>query len=574
MGQDNDGNDVDDVSLLPSPSPSSQDLIPWMPTPTFGDGKEVFVESCQANGHSIGSFQPFEDDPNIVIEGQCLVFQNNHRIKSGAYKAIICVSIILDIEEENGWFHLVIPGLPRTCIGNIGVFCYQLSPDHGIEFRTANFLASKIADRYFTGDFVQMGDLSVPLRPCNSKDYGIVDDIVINHEIKASILVAEHDWEVVERTHLCVTYHAICSPRLQGLCIWAERCSFRICIVGGPEGYFDCQLDDTRPGLQIFRLDSEGLNAIGKTYVKVISSPQKPGIFGITWRTDLDDVIPSTLLPRIYPGINEGEGSSTLQDVISRIHITDTRTGSPKAAQADDRCGGNAKSSLATSKTSLPSKRSGRFYAFEMARMPLITLPTILAAPLGIFRVRGRTLFQLLEITLLALLALSCYISFYQLPDQSIKGLFEGTGSWVAVAAHAKHEFLEYVCQHVQSPHDTTGSQVPFQSEGSVTSQSANGLGHQEVAIDIGSRQEDGIPGPDRLFYPGKLVDEKVHENQPQVPGNEHETTEETHSSLTTTDATTPSPILTSDAETVQPSSLRDKLDYMLGWKGPIVRVP
>ena len=69
-------------------------------------------------------------------------------------------------------------------------------------------------------------------------------------------------------------------------------------------------------------------------------------------------------------------------------------------------------------------------------------------------------------------------------------------------------------------------------------------------------------------------MDEKVHENQPQVPGNGHETTEETHSSLTTTDATTPSPILTSDAETVQPSSLRDKLDYMLGWKGPIVRVP
>ena len=585
MGQDNDGNDVDDVSLPPSPSPSSQDLIPWMPTPKSGYGKEVFMESSPANCHSVDSSQVFETDPNIGVEDQCLVFKN---IKSGAYKVTVCVSIILDIEEENGWYHLVIPGLPSTSIGNIGVFCYQLSPDYGIEFRTMNFLASKIVDCHFTGDFVHRGDLAVHLRPCNSKDYGIIDDFVVNHEIKAHILVAEHDREVVERTHLCLTYHAICSPRLQGLCIWAERCSFRICIVGGPEGCFDCQLDDSRPDLQIFRLDSKGLHAIGKSYVKIICSPQRPGLFGMTWRTDLGAVIPSTLLPRIHPGISEGEGSSTLQDMISRIHITDTRTGSP------NRDRGSAKPSLTTSTTSQPSKWGGQFYYyFERA---CIFLLSILTAPFWIFvvAIRNTTLIQLL-------LVLSCILNHYQMQAQdnhevTLKEVFEGTGSWVVetlsdsknhlrkfggmvVATRAKHEFPD-VCQHVQTQHGhTPESQVYYtQSEGSITPPSTNELGNPEVAImDMGSQPQDetsSFNNKNRLSDPDKLVGEREYENQRQVHRNEHETEQGVLSSQTMTGAVAPSPILTSNAETVQPLSLRDKLDYMLGWKGPIAHIP
>jgi hypothetical protein len=105
--------------------------------------------------------------------------------------------------------------------------------------------------------------------------------------------------------------------KMNGVCFWAENCSVFVYVDGGPDGHFRCELEP-RSELQIVRLDAEGDRPTGRSKVEIICPLQTLGLFGITWRTRLSDRFHSTWVPRIHPGACHSRENS-LRSILATI---------------------------------------------------------------------------------------------------------------------------------------------------------------------------------------------------------------------------------------------------------------
>ncbi|KAB8239383.1 uncharacterized protein BDW43DRAFT_317650 [Aspergillus alliaceus] len=263
--------------------------------------------------------------PEIKVIDGVLLVQNPANVRAGIYKIAIIVSIFLLGEAPGGWYDLVIPGLPDMTTGESGFILFLIPEKYGVEFRTTNLRRYKMIEDCLFAEFIHKGDLVVPMRSFDQLNYGIVKDFVLDHEIKASpLLNSIIDGNTSTQPGLSVRYHAICSLRLQQRCFWAEKCCFFLKLDGGPEGYFQCRLQPHNVGIQMITLPANGgSSSIGVSRLRIICSPRDFGVFCITWLVNISFTA-NHWLPRVHPGTtsNAKERSrSQLRATFARMHV-------------------------------------------------------------------------------------------------------------------------------------------------------------------------------------------------------------------------------------------------------------
>ncbi|KAF4169526.1 hypothetical protein CNMCM6936_007509 [Aspergillus lentulus] len=259
------------------------------------DPKNHLACGCEA-------YQSSMSEPKLEFKNGILFIQNPENVRPAIYKFAVTVSVLLEKDKSKGWSNLVIPGLPRMRAGESGFFLFQIPENHGLEFRTTNLQRYKIVENCFFAEFVNHGDLVVPLRVCDQKFYGIVKDFTVDQEIRADYRViasANHKGKGIQ-PDVMIDYTAMCSLRLHNRCFWAEKCCFFLRLDGGPDGRFHCRLEPQETGLQMISLENEGI-PVGVSYLQVVCSPKELDMFGVTWKVKLPGQQAVNWLPRIYP---------------------------------------------------------------------------------------------------------------------------------------------------------------------------------------------------------------------------------------------------------------------------------
>ncbi|KAL1998665.1 hypothetical protein VTN02DRAFT_5773 [Thermoascus thermophilus] len=289
------------VDLAPSPAPSSQLEIPWNSTAGLSEYEEEWYRYGQSSG-------PFGDkkhscdaanEPEIVISGGLLLFRSPRNSRPAKYRIAVTASLMLGEKRSKGWQDLIVPGLPKVDPDEGGFFLFQIPEDMGMEFRTTNLNRYKIVQDCFCAEFLNFGDLVVPLRICDPKYYGIVKNFTVDQEVRADHTITQSSQDG-DAPRLSVRYHAVCSLQIHNLCFWSEKCSFFIDVDGGPQGSFTSQLEP-QEGLKTIKLDTDGDRPAGVSRIQVFCSPDDLELFCVSWKVNLDGNLPSTWLPKIHP---------------------------------------------------------------------------------------------------------------------------------------------------------------------------------------------------------------------------------------------------------------------------------
>ncbi|KAL1988759.1 hypothetical protein VTN96DRAFT_7643 [Rasamsonia emersonii] len=265
-----------------------------------------------------------EEDPEVVLEHGHLLLRNGSAVRRALYKVTFNASILLK-PGSDGWLSLLIPGLPKTSNGDHGALSFDIPPDRGIEFRTSGLHASKIDHHCFQARFPIVERLDLSFRLVDWKRYTL-PSFEMEQEIRADSMTVKNKLQP-DRSQLWVSYHALCSLQVHEVCFWAEKCSFAVHVDGGPQGQFQCELEP-RPGLQVIRLDAKGERPIGVSHLEVVCAPSSLESFGITWSVKLESSKSSTWLPRIYPALSttyarEGNHLRRMFDNVEAITLTD-----------------------------------------------------------------------------------------------------------------------------------------------------------------------------------------------------------------------------------------------------------
>ncbi|KAE8146005.1 hypothetical protein BDV25DRAFT_144113 [Aspergillus avenaceus] len=239
-------------------------------------------------------------EPSLNATDGILYLTNPGTVSTGAYKVIITTSIALHEEAPNGWFSLTIPGLPELKAKESGFILFLIPDKWGMEFRTTNLQRYQMIDDCLFAEFVHKRNLVLEMRTFDQRNYGIIKDFVLDHEIKASYALSSDTEDEFEQPGLLLRYHAMCSLRLHGRCFWAKRCCFYLHIDGGPEGFFQCKLQPPETGLQMIHIPTDDPVYTGVSRIQVICAPQDLHMFCLTW---LVKIPPTTAawLPQIYP---------------------------------------------------------------------------------------------------------------------------------------------------------------------------------------------------------------------------------------------------------------------------------
>ncbi|KAE8348474.1 hypothetical protein BDV28DRAFT_161321 [Aspergillus coremiiformis] len=283
------------------------------------------LETHEHNSDDTGGHEPCKisaNEPELNILDGILVIQNPANVCAGIYKVIVTVSILL-LGGPGDWYDLVIPGLPNMRTGESGLILFLTPENYGVEFRTTNLQRYKMVEDCLFAEFVDKRDLVIPMRSFDQRNYGIIRDFALDQEIEAIPLLSSVSEETKHTpSGLSVRYHAMCSLRLQQRCFWAEKCCFFLDLDGGPEGFFQCRLRPPDTGLQIIHVPANDSSCIGISRLQIICSPRDLEMFCITWLVH----IPFTAmnwLPRIYPvsTFNARERSrSQLRAAFTRLH--------------------------------------------------------------------------------------------------------------------------------------------------------------------------------------------------------------------------------------------------------------
>lgn len=245
-----------------------------------------------------------EQDPELILQNGILFIKNPRDARPATYKFSITVSVVLVKNRSTGWFNLFLPGLPKLGDDDCGYFLFQVPEKRGLEFRTTNLQRYKMVENCFFAEFANSANFVVPLRVCNKRFYGVIRDFTVDQEIRAEHNIRDAtstSGHGDSQTNLSVKYNALCSLRLHNRCFSSEKCCFFLYVDGGPDGFYQCQIDPQSAGLQIIRLNNEEERPIGLSHVRIICSPKHLEMFCLSWEIHVPGKKAMNWLPRIYP---------------------------------------------------------------------------------------------------------------------------------------------------------------------------------------------------------------------------------------------------------------------------------
>lgn len=277
--------------------------------------------------------------PHLETRDDILFLKCPKNSRLAVYKVTLTVSLFLKESSTRGWHELVIPGLPKTIPEDSGTFLFLIPEDKGIEFDTRNLQRYEIVENCFFAEFISHGDLVIPLRLRDSKSHGI-QEFTVEQEIRAVCRVDSTAGGTQDgQSNLVVQYHAVCSIKLHHRCVWAEQCSFFLDLDGGPEGSFQYELEAQTEGLKVVYIPTPDNPCIGVSHIKIICSPRDFGLFCLAWTVKAPIRQAMSWLPRVFPATTGPYGQERYElrhkltelDPVSHIDNNGTEVGETEA---------------------------------------------------------------------------------------------------------------------------------------------------------------------------------------------------------------------------------------------------
>ncbi|KAJ5779322.1 hypothetical protein N7457_007042 [Penicillium paradoxum] len=249
-----------------------------------------------------------KNDPKLVLDNGILYLQTSPNVHPATYKIGIMLKIRLQRGKSNNWWELVISGLPRLAQFESGYLYFRTPPGQGMEFVTSSFKRHTLVESCLMAQFDGGKSLVAPFRKCDAKSYGYLKDYKVNTVIQAEMAEAR------DPSLYVIKYNAVCSIDLINHNFWAEKCRFHLDVHGGPEGYFDGVLDAEKPLMNILRLKSASTDRVGISHMDIISIPQALGMFTVTWEVALPRDKAVTWLPWIKSTLSNLDVENALKE--------------------------------------------------------------------------------------------------------------------------------------------------------------------------------------------------------------------------------------------------------------------
>ncbi|CEL05323.1 hypothetical protein ASPCAL06441 [Aspergillus calidoustus] len=240
------------------------------------------------------------DQPEVKLVDGLIILNNSEKVQPATFKVTITVSFYIPFPNEQGWSDLMIPGLPRTGNGKSGFFLFLMPSRHGLELRTLNVKRAKLVENCFIAQFVNSGNLVIPMRRCDRRYGGDVTDFTVDQEVAAHSVVKTTASHQGDREKFELRFNVMFSVKLHNRCFWTDRCSILLYVDGGPEGSYHCDLSPRKGGLKKIHILANEYAETGVAYIHVTCSPKDLEKLCLTWVSSGTGREAAYWVPRIY----------------------------------------------------------------------------------------------------------------------------------------------------------------------------------------------------------------------------------------------------------------------------------
>ncbi|CAG7933441.1 unnamed protein product [Penicillium olsonii] len=221
-------------------------------------------------------------EPELVLEDGIVYFRTPPGIHPTIYQIDITLEITLRKGKSPDWWELDLRGLPTLGSSDSGYLYFRTNPGRGMEFGTLPFKRNTVVENCLMAQFIPGKNLVVPLRNCNAEHYGFINDYRINSVLHSEIFQNSSGY--------AIEYTAVCSVSLINHRFWSEQCSFRIYVHGGPDGKWSGHFTETqsfksagRPILYNLLLDPPADAEIGVSRIEMTCPPAALDMFAVQW---------------------------------------------------------------------------------------------------------------------------------------------------------------------------------------------------------------------------------------------------------------------------------------------------
>ncbi|KAL5001932.1 hypothetical protein BDV10DRAFT_191909 [Aspergillus recurvatus] len=244
------------------------------------------------------------DQPEVEVINGLLILRNSERVLPATFKVTITAARFIFYPNEQGWSNLEIPGIPRTGNGRIGVLLFLMPAHHGLEIRTTDVNRATIVEDCLVAEFVNAGNLVIPLRRCSRESCGEIGDFTVDQEIisqsifRTTATTGRSDHSVIQ-----MRCHAVCSVRLYNRCFWSKRCIIPLYVDGGPSGFFHCDLTSQQQAMKTICITARAETKIGVSRIRVVCSPKDIDRLYLRWAIEFPGRRAAYWAPRIYSAL-------------------------------------------------------------------------------------------------------------------------------------------------------------------------------------------------------------------------------------------------------------------------------
>ncbi|KAL4778929.1 hypothetical protein BJX76DRAFT_352201 [Aspergillus varians] len=239
------------------------------------------------------------DQPEVKVIDGFVTLKNSERVHPATFKLTITAAIFIMPPNDKGWSDLEIPGIPRTGGGRIGILLFLMPVCYGLEIRTTNLNRATIVENCLVAEFVNAGNLVIPLRHCDREFCGNISDFTVDQEIISHSIAKTA--ATSNRSVIQMRCHAVCSVRLYNRCFWSERCTIHLYVDGGPNGFFECDVTSQTQAMKKILIMTKENTSMGVSRVKVTCSPKDVDMLYVRWAMEFPGQRAVHWVPRIYP---------------------------------------------------------------------------------------------------------------------------------------------------------------------------------------------------------------------------------------------------------------------------------
>ncbi|KAI2730703.1 hypothetical protein CBS147332_2555 [Penicillium roqueforti] len=272
--------------------------------------------------------------PKIVLDNDILYLQTPPNIYPATYQIAISLTVRLQKGKPWDWWELVVSGLPRLAQSESGYLYFRTPPGQGMEFMTSSFKRHTLVESCLMAQFYGGRNLVIPFRKCDAECFGQLKDHKVNTLIRAEVA------EAGDQSSYLIKYNAACSIDLINHNFWAEQCKFCIFVHGGPDGEFDAVFTSKKPlinSIQLLAADGTGISRIN-----IVSIPQALEMFTVSWEIKLPRGKAVTWLPWIKTTLSCSDAETVLQEDYAiyapGYELTKQEAVPSKYQNADTRC--------------------------------------------------------------------------------------------------------------------------------------------------------------------------------------------------------------------------------------------